>query len=113
MRSASERRWIRRTEDWLLTQLNAFRPVDLGDTIVLVGSSRSGTTWLLEVIRSHPNYRAITEPLSPEVAAEVGFDRRRSYIARSEARPDQAAYVDRLLEGQPPRPRTAGTVSRR
>jgi hypothetical protein len=47
---------------------------DPSDTIVVVGSPRSGTTWLLELLRALPGYKAINEPFwYDEVRQAHGF----------------------------------------
>ena len=52
---------------------------DIKDTIVLTGSPRSGTTWLMEILRVIPGYTDLFEPLNPiyfPEAFEVGFQSR-------------------------------------
>ena len=83
----------------LLTQVVAGR---VGDTIVVCGPPRSGTTWLAELLRECPGrYKLLNEP--PHVgwnsrAREAGFDGR-TRINRHENRPALEAYVRDALKG--------------
>jgi hypothetical protein len=48
--------------DKLIFKLKKF---DLKDTIAIVGTPRSGTTWLMEVFAKIPNYTYYFEPINP------------------------------------------------
>jgi LPS sulfotransferase NodH len=75
-------------------------PCDLRDTIVVTGSPRSGTTWLLELLRALPGYKALNEPLMYEEARhELGFSWR-TYLNPKEEADEQRAYLETILTGQ-------------
>ena len=70
------------------------------DTVVLLGSARSGTTWVGEVIDRHHDHRLIFEPLRPgAVPAMAAFDRVR-YLAPGAAAPAQRLAMQLLLTGR-------------
>lgn len=46
---------------------------DFRETVLLAGSGRSGTTWLMELLNFDDHYRSIFEPLHPLLMAERGF----------------------------------------
>jgi len=58
------------------------KKIDIKDTILIVGSPRSGTTWLMEILTTLPKYTYTFEPLNPiwcPSSFEAGF-RSRTYI---------------------------------
>ena len=70
------------------------------DTIVVAGTPRSGTTWLLELLRSLSGYKALNEPLLYEEArAEYGFSWR-TYLSPDDPAPKQSAYMQTILSGR-------------
>jgi hypothetical protein len=70
------------------------------DTIVVAGSPRSGTTWLLELLCTLPGYKAMNEPLMYEEARrEHGFSWR-TYLDPSENATPQQEYLHAILTGQ-------------
>jgi len=70
------------------------------DTIVVAGSPRSGTTWLLELLRTPPGRKALSEPLMYEEARhEHGFSWR-TYLEPDAEAPTQRAYLQTILTGQ-------------
>ena len=74
----------------------------LGETILLAGSPRSGTTWVADLLRSAPGYLQLTEPLWNGLrrvrAAGLGD---RTYAPPDEARPALARFFEKLLRGRP------------
>lgn len=78
----------------------ANRKCSIKDTIVVAGSPRSGTTWLLELLRSLPGYKAMNEPLMHEEArSEHGFSWRTHLHPRASA-PKQHDYLKAILTGR-------------
>jgi hypothetical protein len=72
---------------------------DPSDTIVVVGSPRSGTTWLLELLRALPGYKAINEPFwHDEVRQAHGFAWR-PHLAPGARAPEKRRYLASLLSG--------------
>lgn len=72
---------------------------DPSDTIVVVGAPRSGTTWLLELFRALPGYKAINEPFwHDEVRRAHGFPWR-SHLAPGARAPEKRRYLASLLSG--------------
>jgi hypothetical protein len=73
---------------------------DLRDTIVVSGSPRSGTTWVLELLRTLPGYKALNEPLMYQDARnEHGFSWR-TYLEPGEEADEQRDYLETVLTGQ-------------
>ena len=73
---------------------------NLEDTVVISGSPRSGTTWLLELLRKMPDYKALNEPLMYEEARdEHGFSWR-THISPDEEAPKQEDYIREILSGR-------------
>ena len=58
------------------------KKVDIHDTIAIFGTPRSGTTWLMEIFETIPEYTYLFEPISPIYSTEafdVGFTSRTYY----------------------------------
>jgi hypothetical protein len=73
---------------------------DPSDTIVLVGAPRSGTTWLLELFRALPGYKAINEPFWYEdVRNEYGFSWRPHLSPGAEVS-EKRRYLESVLRGR-------------
>ncbi len=74
------------------------------DAIVISGSSRSGTTWLMEILETLRGYRSIFEPLNREWYKEVrnihleGYPR--PYIPPDVENPDLENYLGRVFQGK-------------
>lgn len=72
------------------------------DTIVIAGAPRSGTTWLLELLRTLPEYKALNEPLflhnSPGARA-AGFAWR-THITPGERNEGARRFFERSLSGR-------------
>ena len=76
---------------------------DLKDTIILAGSPRSGTTWLMEILRIIPGYITLFEPLNPlylPKSFEVGF-RSRTYLPPEEDWPIGEEHLRNILTSRP------------
>ena len=78
--------------------------------LLLVGSGRSGTTWICDLIAAAPHIQQIFEPLHPETSVEVqqliGWKVneeahiRPYYLRPSEIYPNWHSFLERLLTGQ-------------
>ena len=76
---------------------------DLNDTIILAGSPRSGTTWLMEILRIIPGYTTLFEPLNPlylPKSFEIGF-RSRTYLQQGEDWPKGEEHLRKILTSRP------------
>ena len=70
------------------------------DTVVIVGTPRSGTTWLLELLRTLPGYKAMNEPLMYEEARNGHGFSWRTYLDPDGKAEEQRAYLERILTGR-------------
>jgi hypothetical protein len=70
------------------------------DTVVIAGSPRSGTTWLLELLRTLPGYKALNEPLMYQDARNGHGFSWRTYLEPGEEADEQRAYLETVLTGQ-------------
>jgi hypothetical protein len=78
------------------------RGYDIGNTIVMAGSPRSGTTWLSEILHTIPQSCIIHEPLRPWAVPEVdalglGW---KAYIAPGVDWPELEEFMRGVLTGQ-------------
>ncbi|MCS3628944.1 hypothetical protein GGP53_002823 [Salinibacter ruber] len=76
-------------------------PENCSGTIVVVGSGRSGTTWLAELLRTLDGYKYLHEPLNLDFHSEArraGFDWR-TYIGPDEHAPWAEDYLEGALTG--------------
>jgi hypothetical protein len=76
---------------------------DLKDTIILTGSPRSGTTWLMEIFQIIPGYTTLFEPINPlylSKSFEVGF-RSRTYLPPGEDWPIGEEHLKKILTSRP------------
>lgn len=76
---------------------------DLKDTIILAGSPRSGTSWLMEILQVIPGYTSLFEPLNPlylPKSFDVGF-RSRTYLPPREDWPEGERYLKKILTSRP------------
>lgn len=69
------------------------------DAIVIAGSPRSGTTWLLETLRMLPGYKAINEPLGEKEARHHNGFSWRTYLEPNATAPPQRTYIESILTG--------------
>jgi hypothetical protein len=75
---------------------------DIGNTIVMTGSPRSGTTWLSEILHTIPRSCILHEPIRPYSVPEIdalglGW---RPYIAPEVDWPETEEFMRRVLTGQ-------------
>lgn len=74
---------------------------DAGNTLLLVGSGRSGTTWMAEVLTEALDCRLVYEPLRAKSVPWAWPIRPGHYLsAEADADPAVAAVVDRILKGR-------------
>lgn len=96
------RRVSRRSLGPTLVRLTADRNYDLGETLVVAGSPRSGTTWLAEVLSTLPRSAILFEPehmLQVPDARRAGLDWHVMKLP-GDAWPAGERYFDRVLRGQ-------------
>jgi len=73
---------------------------NLRDTLVLAGTPRSGTTWLLELFRTLPGYKALNEPLMYEEARQENGFSWRTHAAPDEHHPEKRNHLKEMLTGR-------------
>ncbi len=73
---------------------------DPEDTIVIAGTPRSGSTWLLEVLRNIQGYKALNEPLRPRYTGNGSGFGHRTFIGPSDVAPVQKAYLKKVCAGR-------------
>ena len=95
-------------------------PTDLSKTIVVSGSPRSGTTWLMEILVTLAGYRTVFEPLNAYTFPSVSSLRLppRIYVSPNSKHEALQRYVEAVLDGRtssqvPAYPLTAEGVWRR
>ena len=57
------------------------------DSIFVAGSPRSGTTWLMDILLTMPNYAAVMEPLNPQwfpKVTKIGFNSKKYLLPNKE-----------------------------
>ncbi|MFX0132466.1 MAG: sulfotransferase domain-containing protein [Candidatus Hodarchaeota archaeon] len=95
---AHARKLLQRQIDYLAFQKN----FSINDTIAIFGSPRSGTTWLMELIETLPNYLTIFEPFNinwfPKVRMyDFGF---RPYINPKKNDHKMYEYLNKVFSGR-------------
>ena len=78
------------------------KKIALNDSILIVGSPRSGTTWLMEIFENIHGYTHLFEPLQKlwfPSSIKVGFNRR-PYLPPEEDKPEYEVYLRKILTGQ-------------
>jgi len=78
------------------------KKIQIKDTILLVGSPRSGTTWLMEIFESIPEYTNLFEPFNPIFFPDIsrfGFSHK-PYVPVNASWPDCENYLKRVLTGK-------------
>jgi len=73
---------------------------DIKNTILIVGSTRSGTTFLMESINKNNDYRLIFEPFNNTYVAEWCEFVTREYIDPAHTNYHKKSAVDKILTGQ-------------
>jgi len=69
------------------------------NTVLLLSSGRSGSTWLGDLLQTLPSTRVIFEPLHPKYGQENLRDFRYTYLSPGSERPDTLQALRGLLEG--------------
>ncbi|WP_297090425.1 sulfotransferase [Thermococcus sp.] len=87
------------TLDLITAHLHDFR---IEDTIVISGTRRSGSTWLMELLESIPEYKSIFEPFHPSWYPEfrklgIPYD---PYVPTQEDYPKLRAYLGKVFTGR-------------
>ncbi len=78
------------------------KKIDSKDTILLVGTPRSGTTWLMEIFRTLPGYVSLFEPVNPiffPESYEVGF-KPRKYLPAENNWSEGREYLLKTFSGK-------------
>lgn len=78
------------------------KKINIKDTILVAGSPRSGTTWLMQILCEIPGYTYIFEPLNPiwsPDSYEVGF-RSRTYLNDITKWSEGEEYLKKVFTGQ-------------
>jgi hypothetical protein len=73
---------------------------DPGHCLLLVGSGRSGTTWMAEVLTEALHCRLVYEPLRTKSVPWTAPVRRGHYLPPDQSDPAVAAVLDRIIKGQ-------------
>lgn len=73
---------------------------DAGRSLLLVGSGRSGTTWMAEVLTEALQCRLVYEPLRAKSVPWAGPVRPGHYLGGDRTDPAVVAVLDRILEGR-------------
>jgi len=76
--------------------------VDIRDTIIIVGTPRSGSTWFMEILSSIPNYTYIFEPLNPTYSPDsfkAGFYSR-TYLPPNKEWAEGEEYLKKVFTAQ-------------
>lgn len=99
---ALAKRAIRARLNPLLVKCFSARNYDLRQTLVVAGGTRSGSTWLAELVGTIPSSAVLFEPLHvanvPEAAA-AGFTWR-TFVRPGEEWPEGEAFLERVLQGK-------------
>lgn len=78
------------------------KKIEMKDTILIVGSPRSGTTWLMDILGTLPGYTKVFEPLNPiwcPESFEVGF-RSRTYLKSNDSWPEGEEFFRKTFTGK-------------
>ena len=73
---------------------------DHRDTVALLGSARSGTTWVGEVIDRHHDHRVVFEPLRPNRVPAAKAFANGQYLRRADADPRYLDPMRAILTGR-------------
>lgn len=76
--------------------------IDLENTILITGTPRSGTTWLMEIVSMLPSYTYLFEPLNPvwyPISFETGFQSR-TYLPTSYEWSAGERYLEKVFTGK-------------
>jgi hypothetical protein len=72
---------------------------DLGKSILVAGSARSGTTWLADVIASHGKRRIMFEPFNPNLVPEYSKFNYFHYMRPEEYDQDLYEFCNKVFTG--------------
>ena len=95
--------WFKFSAKVVSTLVNLFATqsnFDVENTILLVGSARSGTTFLMESLNDKNDYRIIFEPFNPTYTKEWKSFSARHYIDPENVSIDEKLAVEQILRGQ-------------
>lgn len=73
---------------------------DYKNSILLVGSGRSGTTWLSDIINYRNEYRYIFEPCHPQKVAAAKTFGNRKYIRKDDKNPQYFEAANKIFSGE-------------
>ena len=73
---------------------------DVKNTILVLGSTRSGTTFVMESLNRHNEYRIIFEPFNATYTSEWAEFNSRHYINPENPRIEEVEAVDKILSGK-------------
>ncbi len=85
--------------DLITMRLHDFR---IEDTVGIFGTRRSGSTWLMELLESLPEYKSVFEPFHPSWYPEfrklgIPYD---PYVPTQENYPKLRAYLEKVFTGR-------------
>lgn len=80
--------------------LAPFRDPEDNGNVLILGSGRSGTTWLAEQVALNSEGRIIFEPLHPQVAGKPSWAGSQSYVPPKDPCPTARAFFDPILDGR-------------
>jgi len=86
----------------VLAKLICKKQFNISDTLIVMGSTRSGTTWLSEIVASIPNSIICFEPISPTHVPEAkcaGFSYD-TYAVPDTSWPEGYQVMQKILSGQ-------------
>ena len=78
------------------------KKLDINDTILISGSPRSGTTWLMDILENIPSYTWIFEPIQPAWFPEsfkVGFNSR-TYLPEEKDWKEGENFLKKVFTGK-------------
>ena len=83
--------------------LSIHKGANLRDTIIISGSPRTGTTWIMEILETLPSYRSIFEPFHKEWFPEVKrlnlSSLHRPYVYYKDNNPVLKEYLRKVFQG--------------
>jgi len=85
---------------WARSHAFLDRSSNPADTVLVLGSARSGTTWVGEVLDRHRDHRILFEPLRPGAVPAMSAFQGVRYLPPGEPAPAQRAAMGALLSGQ-------------
>ncbi|MEM9549402.1 MAG: hypothetical protein AAGA77_25760, partial [Bacteroidota bacterium] len=95
--------WIKVRARIISTVVNLFASqtnYDVNNTILILGSTRSGTTFLMESLNANNEYRLIFEPFNPGYVREWSAYSARHYIDPQEYSENEKNAVNQILRGK-------------